>query len=166
MNRHLSRMIALQTLYEWEFRGGLELTEIKERNVAEYEDKCEKEFVETLVSGVSKNKDELDGIINELAPEWPIDQVSLIDRTVLRIAVFELLNLKDIPPKVAINEAVELSKEFGGENSSKFVNGVLGTVYKKYEKVIFIYRYLLCAFFTYSILRCEDMVSMGSSESN
>ena len=136
MNRHLSRMIALQTLYEWEFRAESELSEIKGRNVAEYEDKCEKEFVETLVSGVSKSKDELDLIINEAAPEWPIDQVSLIDRTVLRIAVFELLNLKDIPPKVAINEAVELSKEFGGENSSKFVNGVLGTVYKKFEKEI------------------------------
>jgi len=129
-------MIAMQTLYEWDFRDDADLVEIKERNVAEYEDKCEKEFVDTLVEGVSENKSKIDEIIDESAPEWPIDQVSLIDKTILRIAVYELLNLFDIPPKVAINEAVELSKQFGGENSSKFVNGVLGTIYKKHEAEI------------------------------
>ena len=136
MNRHLSRMIAMQTLYEWDFRSDSDLAEIKERNIDEYKDKCEKGFVDTLVEGVSKDKDNLDQIVDKSAPEWPVDQISLIDKSVLRIAIYELLNLKDIPPKVVINEAVELSKQFGGENSSKFVNGVLGTIYKKYEKEI------------------------------
>jgi N utilization substance protein B len=86
-----------------------------------------------LVDGVVAGKEELDKVVDESAPEWPVDQISLIDKTILRIAIYELFNLKDVPPKVAINEAVELSKEFGGESSSKFVNGVLGTVYKKYE---------------------------------
>lgn len=136
MNRHLSRMIAMQTLYEWEFRKGSDLAEIKERNIAEYSDKCEQEFVDLLVRGVSKLQDELDKIVNEAAPDWPVDQISLIDKAVLRIAIYELLYVNEIPPKVSINEAVELAKQFGGENSSKFVNGVLGTVYKKYEKQI------------------------------
>lgn len=136
MNRHLSRMIAMQTLYEWQFRDGSDLSEIRERNIGEYQDKCEKDFVNTIIDGVKEKCNDLDGIVKKAAPEWPIDQISLIDKTILRVAVFELLNLKDVPPKVAINEAVELSKEFGGENSSKFVNGVLGTVYKKYEKEI------------------------------
>lgn len=129
-------MIAMQTLYEWDFREGSDLNEIEERNIAEYEDKCEKEFVDTLVKGVAEKKEILDKIVNESAPDWPVDQISLIDKSVLRIAIYELLNLKDVPPKVAINEAVELSKQFGGENSSKFVNGVLGTVYKNHEKEI------------------------------
>lgn len=136
MNRHLSRMIAMQTLYEWDFRDDSDIKEIEERNIAEYDDKCEKEFVNTLVAGVKALKTQLDEIVDEAAPEWPVDQVSLIDKTILRIAIYELLKLKDIPPKVSINEAVELSKEFGGESSSKFVNGVLGTVYKKFEKEI------------------------------
>ncbi|MCX6808711.1 MAG: transcription antitermination factor NusB [Candidatus Berkelbacteria bacterium] len=136
MNRHLSRMIAMQTLYEWDFREGSDLQEIKERNIEEYEDKCERDFVDILVDGVSKDKVKIDEIIDTSAPEWPVDQISLIDKTVLRIAILELLFLEEIPPKVSINEAVELSKQFGGENSSKFVNGVLGTVYKKYEKEI------------------------------
>lgn len=126
----------MQTLYEWEFREGADLQEIEERNISEYDDKCEVSFVNSLVDGVSKDKDNLDKIIKDSAPEWPIDQISLIDIAVLRIAVYELLNLGDVPPKVAINEAVELAKQFGGENSSKFVNGVLGTVYKIYEKQI------------------------------
>ncbi len=136
MNRHLSRMIAMQTLYEWDFRSDSNVSEIEKRNITEYDNKCEKDFVHSLVEGVTLVKDDLDQIVDESAPEWPIDQISLIDKTVLRIAVFELFNLKDVPPKVAINEAVELSKEFGGESSSKFVNGVLGTIYKKYEEKI------------------------------
>lgn len=136
MNRHLSRMIAMQTLYEWDFRDDSDLAEIKERNIAEYDDKCEKSFVEILVDGVSREKDQLDIIVDESAPEWPVDQISLVDKTILRIAIYELLKVKDVPPKVAINEAVELSKQFGGDNSSKFVNGVLGTVYKKNESKI------------------------------
>ena len=126
----------MQTLYEWDFRADSDIKEIKARSIAEYDGKCEKGFVDTLVDGVAKDKEEIDKIVDEAAPEWPIDQISLIDKTVLRLAVFELQNLKDIPPKVVINEAVELSKQFGGENSSKFVNGVLGTIYKKYESQI------------------------------
>lgn len=136
MNRHLSRMVAMQTLYEWQFRHDSDLHEIASRNIGEYEDKCEKEFVSQLIEGVKSDKESLDEIINKSAPDWPIDQISLIDHTILRMAVYELLNLRDIPPKVAINEAVELSKEFGGENSSKFVNGVLGTVYTEHEEEI------------------------------
>jgi N utilization substance protein B len=129
-------MIAMQTLYEWDFRNDSDISEIEERNITEYDDKCEKDFIHVLVEGVALGKDDLDKIVDESAPEWPIDQISLIDKTVLRIAIYELFNLKDVPPKVAINEAVELSKEFGGESSSKFVNGVLGTIYKKYEEKI------------------------------
>lgn len=136
MNRHLSRMIAMQTLYEWDFRDGADLDEIKKRNISEYSDKCERDFIEVLVEGVKKSKSELDKVIDESAPEWPVDQISLIDITVLRISIYELFNLADIPPKVSINEAVELAKQFGGINSSKFVNGVLGSVYKKYEEKI------------------------------
>lgn len=136
MNRHLSRMIAMQTLYEWEFREDADLNEVAERNIAEYDGKCEPDFIHMLVKGISEKRGELDKIIDESAPEWPVDQISLIDKTILEIAVYELLHMNDIPPKVTINEAVELSKQFGGENSSKFVNGVLGTVYKKFESKI------------------------------
>ena len=136
MNRHLSRMIAMQTLYELDFRPESNKDEVMERNISEYADKCESDFVDLLVEGVSKLKDELEEIVTESAPEWPMEQISLIDREVLRIAIYELLYVNDIPPKVSINEAVELAKQFGGDNSSKFVNGVLGTVYKKYEDKI------------------------------
>lgn len=136
MNRHLSRMIAMQTLYEWDFRSGADIHEIEERNTAEYDGKCENAFVNKLVQGVVDEKSRLDEIVDQSAPEWPVDQISLVDKTILRVALYELFNITDVPPKVTINEAVELSKEFGGESSSKFVNGVLGTVYKKYEKEI------------------------------
>ncbi len=136
MNRHLSRMIAMQTLYEWEFRDDADLAEIEARNVAEYSDRCESDFVHSIVDGVSKDRSDLDGVIDKSAPDWPVDQISLIDKTILQIAIYELKNDKDVPAKVVINEAVELSKEFGGENSSKFVNGVLGTIYKESEKSI------------------------------
>lgn len=131
MNRHLSRMIAMQTLYEFEFREGSELNEVKERNIAEYKDDVDAEFVNVLVDGSIKNFEKLDSQIIDAAPEWPLEQISLIDKTILRIAIFELLYSKEVPPKVAINEAVELAKQFGSDNSSKFVNGVLGTVFDK-----------------------------------
>lgn len=129
MNRHLSRMVAMQTLYEWDFREGSDLQSIKQRNVEEYENDVDANFVEFLVEGVSGKIPELDQKIADSAPEWPLEQISLIDKTILRIAIFELLHSNNVPPKVVINEAVELSKQFGGENSSKFINGVLGTVY-------------------------------------
>lgn len=135
MNRHLSRMIAMQTLYEWEFRDNNKLEEIEARNIKEYEDDADANFVNYLVSGVSEKKDKLDKEIEDSAPEWPLEQVSLIDRTILRIACFELKNAENIPAKVVINEAIELAKQFGGDNSSKFINGVLGSVYDNIEKI-------------------------------
>jgi len=130
MNRHLSRMVAMQTLYEWHFREGSDLSEIQDRNINEYRDDLDANFVNEMIEGVVKNSEKLDEIIAESAPEWPIEQVSLIDLTILRIAIFELVFKREVPPKVAINEAIELSKQFGGENSSKFINGVLGKVFE------------------------------------
>lgn len=136
-NRHLGRIIALQTLYEYEFRTqchdeSVSLNEILDRNLERYSDTVDdKAFVERLVNGVINSQSELDGIIQPIAPEWPIEQIARIDRSILRIAVLELRDMGDIvPPKVAINEAVELAKAFGSDNSSKFVNGVLGTAYR------------------------------------
>lgn len=136
-NRHLGRIVALQTLYEYEFRtqvGDTEAdkTEILQRNFSRYEQEIEdKEFVEKLVSGVLSVLDELDGHLQPIAPEWPLEQIARVDRTVLRLGLYELLHCGDVvPPKVAINEAVELAKAFGSDNSSKFVNGVLGTAYR------------------------------------
>jgi transcription antitermination protein NusB len=132
-NRHLGRIVAMQTLYEHDFRGGeVDQTEILERNLAEFSDSIEDtDFVRDLVSGVLEKKEEIDGIIGPAAPEWPVEQIARIDKIILRIGVYELVIKRDVPPKVAINEAVELAKAFGGENSSKFVNGVLGTIYRQ-----------------------------------
>lgn len=136
-NRHLGRIIALQTLYECEFRQesqdlSADLDEILSRNVERYEDTVDdKKFIASLVHGVTKLRDELDALIQPIAPEWPISQIARVDRTILRMAMYELRYCTDIvPPKVAINEAVELAKAFGSDNSSKFVNGVLGTAYR------------------------------------
>lgn len=136
-NRHLGRIIALQTLYECEFREQakdttLDIDEVLDRNLERYEDTVDdKAFVQKIVSGVFTQRPELDAIIQPIAPEWPIEQIARIDRTILRMAIFELKELADVvPPKVAINEAVELAKAFGSDNSSKFVNGVLGTAYR------------------------------------
>ncbi len=131
-NRHLGRIVALQTLYEYEFRAAEEQTsadEILDRNLARYEAAIEdKAFVSEIVHGVIDMTTELDAKLQPIAPGWPIDQIARIDRNVLRIGLYELLYRKDtVPPKVAINEAVELAKAFGSDNSSKFVNGVLGT---------------------------------------
>ena len=164
-NRRLGRMVALQSLYEYEFRKELndsvELNDVVEANldqVLKYVNKTKKiesdkdsvaeekvkvpvryrdeiedtDFIHKLVEGVIEHKDELDGIIQPLAPEWPIEQIARVDRTVMRMGLYELNFMKDdVPPKVAINEAVELAKTFGSDNSSKFVNGVLGAAYRK-----------------------------------
>ena len=136
-NRHLGRIVALQSLYEYEFRTSLDDTsvnidEILTRNLERYEAAIEdKTFVSDLVQGVIAHLKELDDHIQPIAPDWPIDQIARIDRTILRMGLYELLHLADIvPPKVAINEAVELAKAFGSDNSSKFINGVLGTAYR------------------------------------
>lgn len=136
-NRHLGRIVALQTLYEYEFRKqsadtSVDIDEILARNLARYESTIDdKGFVESIVKGVIENQDDLDAKIQPIAPEWPIDQIARIDRNILRIGLYELLHqAKIVPPKVAINEAVELAKAFGSDNSSKFINGVLGTAYR------------------------------------
>lgn len=135
-NRHLGRIVALQSLYEFEFRTQSEDTsvvidEILERNLERYSEEIDDtRFVTELVHGVIAAQEDLDNRIRPLAPEWPIEQIARIDRNVLRLGLFELLYRKDqVPPKVAINEAVELAKAFGSDNSSKFINGVLGTAY-------------------------------------
>lgn len=139
-NRHLGRIIALQTLYEEEFRleagdQKFDLDEVLNRNVARYQEMVDDtDFIRNLVYGVSKNALKLDKKLQPIAPEWPIDQIARMDRIVLRIGLYELENESDVPPKVVINEAVELAKAFGGENSSKFVNGVLGTVLRENEE--------------------------------
>ena len=140
-NRHLGRIVALQTLYEQDFRRevndpGLDLEDVLARNIARYEETIEdKAFIETLVRGVDGKQTELDDIIRPVAPEWPIEQIARMDRIILRIGVYELRFEEGVPPKVVINEAVELAKAFGGDNSSKFINGVLGTVLRAQEEV-------------------------------
>ena len=138
-SRHLSRSIAMQSLYERDFysRDKEGLKKITERNIKEFGPGLESdELVWEVVNGVVKNLTKLDKIISKAAPEWPVEQITIVDRNVLRIGLFELLysDPKKVPPKVAINEAIELAKTFSGENSGKFINGVLGTVYKQMEK--------------------------------
>ena len=134
MNRHLSRVIAMQSLYEWDFRPKSDMTEIKNRNIANYQEDADGAYIDLTIAGVQRYQKEIDNQITQAAPEWPLEQIAAIDKTILRIAIFEILYSDDVPPKVAINEAVELGKTFGGGNSSKFINGVLGTVYRRSPK--------------------------------
>lgn len=121
----------MQTLYEWDFRPEANLEEVKKRNIENYHEDIDLEYIQKTIKGVTENLKNIDEQIAKAAPEWPLEQIAVIDRTILRIAIAEILYSPDIPPKVAINEAVELGKTFGGENSSKFINGVLGTVYRQ-----------------------------------
>ncbi|MCH9028375.1 MAG: transcription antitermination factor NusB [Bacteroidetes bacterium] len=142
-NRHLSRSIVMQSLFELEFNEerdkparpvGGELDAILEKNIREFAPGLEdKSFLENLAKGVLKKKKAIDKIIEKAAPEWPIKHIARVDRNVLRIGLYELLfgDRKQVPPKVAINEAIELAKTFGGDTSGKFINGVLGTVYRE-----------------------------------
>lgn len=135
-SRHFSRSIVLQSLYEWDFYGKKEgkLKEITERNIREFGSGLKEEsFIWSLIDGVIENIIRLDEVISIAAPEWPLEQVAIVDRNILRIGLFELLfaNKEEVPPKVAINEAIELAKSFGGESSGRFVNGVLGTVFRE-----------------------------------
>lgn len=138
-NRHLGRIIALQTLYEQDFRRDagdkkFKLNEALKRNIKRYKETVDdRAFIEALVKGVEANQAAIDKTIVPVAPDWPIDQIARMDRVVLRIGVYELLYSDGVPPKVAINEAVELAKAFGGDNSSKFINGVLGTILRNKE---------------------------------
>ena len=132
-NRHLARTIAIQSLFEWDFHGQQDdLAEIVKKNLVEFGGSIDDtDFVYSLTAGIRGKIDEINEIIKKHAPEWPLDQITLIDRNVLRLGIYELIFLKEVPPKVAINEAVELAKTFGGESSGKFLNGVLGTLYKQ-----------------------------------
>ncbi len=135
-NRHLSRSITLQSLFEWDFmeKPSEGLSPIVESNVEEFAPGLDDtRFTKSLVSGVIEHREKIDSVIEKFAPDWPIEQISIVDRNVLRIGLFELLfvDKNDVPAKVAINEAIELAKMFGGESSGKFVNGVLGSVYRE-----------------------------------
>ncbi|MBQ6375989.1 transcription antitermination factor NusB [Candidatus Saccharibacteria bacterium] len=137
-NRHLGRVIVLQSLYEYELRDlagdrEVDLDVIVAKNIEPYEKSLgDTEFVYNLAHKVKESFATLDAVLQPMAPEWPISSISAIDRNILRMGLYELSECGDtIPPKVAINEAVELAKAFGSDNSSKFINGVLGTAYRK-----------------------------------
>ena len=128
----------MQSLYEWDFSNKKkDLKEVVEKNIKEFGPGLEdKGFIWQLVVGVVEHLPQINQIIEKAAPQWPIEQINVVDRNILRIGLYELLfgDKKAVPPKVAINEAIELAKGFGGEASGKFVNGVLGTVFKETEK--------------------------------
>jgi len=135
-SRHLSRSVAMQSLYEWDFKGKKNelLPEIVEHNIKEFAPGVEEtQFIHDLVNGTLSKIKEIDKIIEKAAPQWPINQIAMVDRAVLRLGIYELLFGKrdEVPPKVAINESIELAKSFGGDASGKFVNGVLGTIYRE-----------------------------------
>ncbi len=138
-NRHLGRIVALQALYEYDFRlrsgdASVEIDEIIGRNVERYKDTIDDiSFVEELIRGVASNMDALDAKLQPLAPEWPLTQIARIDHAILRLSLFELFDMPEskIPSKVTINEAVELAKSFGADKSSKFINGVLGSAWRQ-----------------------------------
>ncbi len=133
-SRHLSRTLALQTLYEWDFNNlpKEQVSSLVEHMIKEFGPGLEdKSFVYVIIQGVIQNMSAIDKMIATSAPEWPLEQITVIDRNILRIGIYELKYSQDIPPKVAINEAIELAKKFGGDSSGKFVNGVLGTIYKQ-----------------------------------
>lgn len=152
-SRHLSRSVALQTLYEWDFFNnyinGKNTPEFNAVKTDDYFDKLlerntkelaagmkDTAFISELARGAKERRAEIDKIITESTPDWPLNQTTLVDRNVLRLGIYELYygDQKEVPPKVAINEAIELAKTFGGDSSGKFVNGVLGTVYKNLIK--------------------------------
>ncbi|NMB48064.1 transcription antitermination factor NusB [Candidatus Kuenenbacteria bacterium] len=135
-NRHLARTVAMQILFEWDFNNRSEkLSEVIDYNVKEFGAGLdeEREFIEKLVRGVAKHMAEIDTTIIKYAPEWPIEKITVIDRSVLRLGIYELMIGREVPPKVAINESIEVAKAYGGESSGRFVNGVLGSVYREIE---------------------------------
>ncbi len=136
-NRHLARTLAMQALFNWDFNGKKEnifediVSGIFSNFAPDFDDQG---FVKNLISGVVKNIDAIDKYIIKYATEWPLEQITMVDRNILRIGVYELVFDENIPAKVAINEAIEIAKTFGGASSGKFVNGVLGAIYKDMEK--------------------------------
>lgn len=135
-NRYTSRTLAVQTLYEWDFRNlqGDVIDEVLGYNFSEFAPDFDDEgFASRLIKGVITNRDEIDSFITTYAPEWPLDQITIIDRNILRLGVYEMVYDEEIPARVAINESIELAKAYGGASSSKFVNGVLGSIFKSVE---------------------------------
>lgn len=122
----------MQSLYEWDFHHGeKEAPEIINRNLEEFAPEMdEKKFAQKIVREVLANREAIDATITQFAPDWPLEKITTVDRNILRIGAYELIYNEEIPSKVAINEAIELAKTFGGESSGKFVNGVLGAVYR------------------------------------
>lgn len=135
-SRHLSRIVIFQTLFEWDFRQSVEIKQILNRNLAKFSDQVDQNYIIRAIEGIEKHHREIDQLILKAAPDWPLDQIFRIDKNLLRLAIYELLfdPEKEVPPKVSINEAVELGKEFGSSNSSKFINGVLGTIYEEHKE--------------------------------
>lgn len=135
MNRHQSRVVAVQIIYEWSMRPEDQIAKITQINIDNNPiQDIDEPFVLRIVKGASEKVKEIDNIVKKAAPDWPLEQIAVIDLAILRLAVYELLFCEDIPPKVAIDEAVELAKKYGGANSSKFINGVLGTVYRSSDR--------------------------------
>jgi N utilization substance protein B len=136
-SRHRLRTIAMQCLYEWDFSNGKkDIKEIVEHNLREFTKGGEGQddkFLENLVAGIIKKQKAIDPVIEKCAPDWPISQITVIDRNIIRIGIYELMfgDYQETPPKVAINEAIEMAKTYGGGSSGRFVNGVLGTVYRE-----------------------------------
>ena len=138
-NRHLARIVALQAVYEYDFRRrsgdpDADIEEILKRNTDRYKDTIDDlNFVQELIRGTAANFDEIDAKVQPLAPDWPLEQISRIDHAILRLSMYELFEMPKakIPPKVTINEAVELAKSFGADKSSKFINGVLGSAWRQ-----------------------------------
>lgn len=134
-NRHLARTLAMQTLYQWDFNGRPSdkkqvdemIRYVRDEFAPEFDDRA---YVEATVYGVMEHAQDIDETLNHFATEWPVATMTLVDRNILRIGVYELTRADEIPSKVAINEAIELAKAFGGETSGKFVNGVLGAIFK------------------------------------
>lgn len=141
-SRHLARSLVLQTLFEWDFYKSFgyekDIKEIFNRNLSTIgSGLLDTEYPKRLLEGIISHLEEINQLICEGAPQWPLNKINIIDRNVLRIGIYELLfaNKKEVPPKVAINEAVELAKVFGGESSKRFINGVLGTIFKELENL-------------------------------
>jgi len=135
-NRHLQRSVAMQSLFEWDFQGQHDdqSMAILNRNIAEFAPGIDETiFAKHLIEGILRERKIIDSLIEKCAPEWPLEQVTVVDRNILRLGIYELMfgNYDEVPPKVAINESIELAKSFGSDASPRFVNGVLGTIYRE-----------------------------------
>lgn len=135
-NRHLQRSVVMQSLFEWDFQGKHDekALAVLRKNIEEFAPGLEDyAFARRVMEGVLKHRSTIDALIEKCAPEWPLDQVTVVDRNILRLGIAELMfgNYDEVPPKVAINEAIELGKSFGSDATARFVNGVLGTIYRE-----------------------------------